>query len=63
MVSVTTRIKQECKEVWTLYVKNKVGYIKEFKDIAKYLKENVKNNDMVFVMGADYVKMSVQIIQ
>lgn len=39
--------------------KNTVGYIKEFEYIAKYLKENVKNNDMIFIMGAgDIIKLA-----
>ena len=32
--------------------KNPVTYIKDFDDIAAHLKENVKENDMVLVMGA-----------
>ncbi len=34
-------------------------YIKEFEDIAKYLKENAKDGDMIFLMGAgDIIKLS-----
>lgn len=39
--------------------RDNVIYIKNFNDIAEYLKENVRKNDMVFIMGAgDIIKLA-----
>ncbi len=54
---ITTSLK--LSEDMKKHCKNTVYYIKEFSDIADYLKKNVKPGDMVFIMGAgDIIKLA-----
>jgi len=47
-ITTSEKLAEEMKKS----AKNTVGYIKEFEDIARYLKENAKENQMIFLMGA-----------
>lgn len=59
-ITTSEKLAEEMKKISG----NEVNYIKEFKDIAEYLKDNVKGNDMVFIMGAgDIIKLADIIIR
>jgi len=54
-VTTSEKLAEEMKKT----ASNAVGYIKEFEDIAKHLKNNAKENDMIFLMGAgDIIKLA-----